>query len=257
MKEYKEREGKPCFIDDGIAGGWELAYQRSRSRDGFKNLLVRVYKAVKAPRIKTRRRFDHTMLLRELTESGGDYKALYIGYSQPFEPSIRSHVIELEVVPKEHVDVIAFGEGLPFPDGCFDLVVASGVIEHTTNPFSVVAEAFRVLKNNGKLYISTPWVYPFHGGDNYRFSHEALHLLCAQFKHVEVGSLDGPLHALGIFLHYFICEVLSFGNRYLRYALSAILSWIVLPLMIADAVFNKPKRGAYVLDANLYAVARK
>jgi hypothetical protein len=121
----------------------------------------------------------------------------------------------------------------------------------------VVEESFRVLKKKGSFYISTPWVYPFHGGDNYRFSYQGLTLLCAQFSHVEVGSLDGPLHAFAIFLHYLICESLSFGNRYLHYGVSAISSWLVFPLILLDSVFNRQKKAKYILDANLYAIARK
>jgi SAM-dependent methyltransferase len=257
MKEYPEYDKKPCFIDNCMAGEWGLAHQKSLTRGGFLRLLDKVYGIIKAPRIKSQRRYNHFNLLTDLIKRGEDYKALYVGYNQPFDRSIRSHIIELEVVPKEHVDVIAFGESLPFPNGSFDLVVLSGVIEHTANPFKVVDEAYRVLKNDGTFYVSTPWVYPFHGGDNYRFSYQALQLLCAKFSHVDVGSLDGPFHAFAIFMHYLICQNLSFGNRYIRYGITIISSWLVFPLIFCDSIFNRRKKEEYVLDANLYAVARK
>ena len=47
-------------------------------------------------------------------------------------------------------------EPIPHPDGAFDLVVASHVIEHLQNPLLAVAEMARVLKPGGSLYIEAP-----------------------------------------------------------------------------------------------------
>ena len=45
----------------------------------------------------------------------------------------------------------------PYDDESLDLVIASEVIEHLTqDPMHVISEANRVLKDNGKLFISTP-----------------------------------------------------------------------------------------------------
>lgn len=48
----------------------------------------------------------------------------------------------------------ASGEALPFANDCFDLVVSIQVLEHVTNPRRYLAEAFRVLKPGGHLYLS-------------------------------------------------------------------------------------------------------
>jgi ubiquinone/menaquinone biosynthesis C-methylase UbiE len=45
--------------------------------------------------------------------------------------------------------VNARGESLPFPDGRFDIVYSSNVLEHTDDPARVLAEAVRVLKPGG------------------------------------------------------------------------------------------------------------
>ncbi len=47
-------------------------------------------------------------------------------------------------------------EVLPFPDGSFDFVTALEVIEHLEKPQRLLAEAARVLKDDGLLLISTP-----------------------------------------------------------------------------------------------------
>jgi len=45
-------------------------------------------------------------------------------------------------------------EALPFKNGCFDLVVSSGVLHHTPDTYKTFEEAYRVLKKNGVAKIT-------------------------------------------------------------------------------------------------------
>jgi SAM-dependent methyltransferase len=54
------------------------------------------------------------------------------------------------------VFVSGVGEGLPFPDACFDLVVLNQVIEHVAEQATVVREAARVVREGGGIYIACP-----------------------------------------------------------------------------------------------------
>lgn len=45
------------------------------------------------------------------------------------------------------------GERLPFPDGSFDAIVFNHIYEHVVNPDAVVTEMWRVLANDGALYL--------------------------------------------------------------------------------------------------------
>lgn len=47
-------------------------------------------------------------------------------------------------------------EGLPYPDESFDYVVCLEVIEHMENPLAFCRELKRVLRQGGRLFISTP-----------------------------------------------------------------------------------------------------
>ncbi len=52
---------------------------------------------------------------------------------------------------------------LPFKNNEFDLIWCSEVIEHLINPTETISEFHRILKNNGKMIITTPnsnfWLY--------------------------------------------------------------------------------------------------
>lgn len=55
-----------------------------------------------------------------------------------------------------HPFAAAIGEQLPFADSTFDLVVMDQVIEHVADQKRVLAEALRVLKPGGTLYVACP-----------------------------------------------------------------------------------------------------
>ncbi len=44
----------------------------------------------------------------------------------------------------------------PFPDGCFEYIEASHVLEHLDRPFFVMKELHRILKPTGRLLIKVP-----------------------------------------------------------------------------------------------------
>jgi 2-polyprenyl-3-methyl-5-hydroxy-6-metoxy-1,4-benzoquinol methylase len=66
---------------------------------------------------------------------------------------INSHFFCVQGIPCEKADL---NFDLPFSDGTFDYVLCSNGIEHLENPVHFIRESFRILKERGKLLISTP-----------------------------------------------------------------------------------------------------
>lgn len=48
------------------------------------------------------------------------------------------------------------GESLPYPDGAFDAVISSNVLEHVQDPARVLAECLRVVRPGGWVHIVVP-----------------------------------------------------------------------------------------------------
>jgi ubiquinone/menaquinone biosynthesis C-methylase UbiE len=72
-----------------------------------------------------------------------------------------SFVIGLEINSKILRDregdyIAADAERLPFRNGIFDLVVAGELLEHVINPRLAMAEFYRVLKDSGRIGVTTP-----------------------------------------------------------------------------------------------------
>lgn len=58
---------------------------------------------------------------------------------------------------------------LPVKDDTFDVVVATAIIEHVSEPIQLVREAFRILRKNGIFIVTTP--HPFWEGIATRIGH--------------------------------------------------------------------------------------
>ena len=54
------------------------------------------------------------------------------------------------------------GENIPYPSNSFDVVIFTEVFEHAKNVDNLVLDIKRVLKKNGKLIFSTPFLWPEH-----------------------------------------------------------------------------------------------
>lgn len=61
-----------------------------------------------------------------------------------------------------HPQVFADGASLPFLSESFDTVLLLEVLEHVSDADGVLAEISRVLKPEGRLLISVPFLYPLH-----------------------------------------------------------------------------------------------
>jgi SAM-dependent methyltransferase len=77
-------------------------------------------------------------------------------------------------------DIVASLTELPVPDGSFQAVLNTQVLEHVADPREVAAELFRVLVPGGRLWLTVPLTWPLHEEpyDFWRFtSHGLRHVL--------------------------------------------------------------------------------
>lgn len=58
---------------------------------------------------------------------------------------------------------------LPVKDDAFDVVIATAIIEHVTEPIQLIREAFRILRKDGIFVVTTP--HPFWEGIATRIGH--------------------------------------------------------------------------------------
>jgi SAM-dependent methyltransferase len=106
---------------------------------------------------------------------------------------------------------------LPFPDASFDGVVLTEVLEHCKNPFAAIKEVQRVLRPNGLALVTSPFIWPWHGTEDYqdywRFTHQGWALLLDGFLQVEIVPCEWTPEAHAAYDQMRRFECMGFANQ--------------------------------------------
>lgn len=117
----------------------------------------------------------------------------------------RDDVVHFEIVDYPSTDVLGIGERLPFADDTFDAALSLSVLEHVRDPFRCAAEIVRVVRPGGTIYVSVPFLQPYHGYPHhyYNMTRQGLENLFGD--RVDVTSSGTPWNGWPIFtLPYFL-----------------------------------------------------
>jgi SAM-dependent methyltransferase len=71
--------------------------------------------------------------------------------------------LNYDIVKGPEIDIVGdAGNMVEISDEKFSAVICISVLEHTLNPEKMLKEIFRILKKNGRLYLSVPWIFEWH-----------------------------------------------------------------------------------------------
>lgn len=89
---------------------------------------------------------------------------------------------------------------IPYPDGGFDTIILSDVLEHLPEPMNCWREMHRLLASGGKVLLNVPFYYPIHEEphDYYRYTEFALRRFAETtgFTVVELQPVGGATDVL-------------------------------------------------------------
>ena len=134
---------------------------------------------------------------------------LVLDYGSGVRNRYFDHVINYEIHPNNSVDVIGDGVELPFKDNTFDAILSHAVFEHVRYPFESAKELIRVLKPQGSLYISVPFLFHEHGYPNHFYNMTQSGLLnlfgdSILVKKIEVFRDGYPICFLTAYLDHYV-----------------------------------------------------
>jgi len=146
---------------------------------------------------------------------------------------------------RKQADYFYDGKSFPFPDQRFDGIICNQVLEHVFTPDLFLAEIHRVLKPDGKLLLSVPFVWDEHEQpwDYARYSSFGLKSLLEKngFEVSEQHKLNADVRVLFQLINAYLYKVLwtrwSFMNLLICVLMMApfnILGALLHPLLPAN-----------------------
>lgn len=143
-----------------------------------------------------------------------------------------SEWLETDVSLAGRACVVCDASDLPFDDAQFDLVIAIAVLEHVLEPQRCVDEMRRVLRDDGLVYATTPFMQQVHMGeyDFTRFTRSGHRWLFRGFDEIDSGIATGPASVLVWSVEYFLLSwTTSVGLRRVFKGLTRLLlGWLPL-----------------------------
>lgn len=130
------------------------------------------------------------------------------------------------------------GRTMPFKSDEYDIVFATEVFEHCPDLQTILKESYRVLKPNGKIFFTVPFLWPLHEvpNDEYRYTPFALkkHLESAGFENIDIKATGGWHASLAQFLGLWVRRGVS--NKKMKRILSFFFKPIISGLIKRDYV---------------------
>ena|ERR1700687_3007427 len=155
---------------------------------------------------------DIQTLIAAIPTRFGARRALDLGSDKcPYRDLLVEHdftVKCLDVNLAGGADYAGHAEQTDLPDGSFELVLCTQVLEHCQNPWHAMQEIHRILAPGGYLIFSVPhvWFYHPHPNDHWRFTQEGVVRLCEMggFAPSMLLSQGGTLLTVGQILNFMV-----------------------------------------------------
>lgn len=86
---------------------------------------------------------------------------------------------------------------IPLDDNYLDVAIVTEVLEHCYDPFTAMKEVYRCLKPGGLIFVTSPFIWPWHGTrqykDYWRFTADGWKLLLKEFSAVRIAPCTWTL----------------------------------------------------------------
>lgn len=191
------------------------------------------------PIISTYTWLDRRILKRTLASFSG--KVLDVGCGnkrlQTYLPAAAEYT-GLDYNPAADMQMDISQDHYPFDDNSFDYVICNAVLEHVKNDDFVLKEIYRVLKPGGTLYVSIPFMQPYHADpDDYRrYTAYGLEAKLEQHSFINIQPMEayGTLLTVEYLIFTEVGQYLQNKKRFLNP-----LRWLYLILLLDVYITSK------------------
>ena len=109
-----------------------------------------------------------------------------------------SFLVHSDLIKHDNVEIIMDAHFSSFKSNSFDSVIATEVFEHLKKPFIVSTNIYDLLKTNGILVISIPFMFRIHADpyDYFRYTKYTLYEMFKDFSYVKIIPLGNRLNVI-------------------------------------------------------------
>lgn len=149
----------------------------------------------------------YPFLEQEFGKIPAGMKVLNIGAGGDIGKTLTRHathqsfqVISLDIDVQRHPDIVGDICSHDFQGLRFDVVVMAEILEHIHSPHLALENVHRALKDDGRLILTTPFIFPIHDRphDYYRFTRYGLDHLLRHFRDVSIVERNSWTEAIDV-----------------------------------------------------------
>lgn len=149
----------------------------------------------------------YPFLDREFEQIFAGASVLNIGAGGDFGKALMQHaarqkfqVISLDIDAQRRPDFVGDICSYDFKELRFDIVVMAETLEHIHSPHLALENVHRILKDGGRLILTTPFIFPIHDRphDYYRYTRYGLEYLLRHFRDVSVRERNSWTEAIDL-----------------------------------------------------------
>jgi SAM-dependent methyltransferase len=128
--------------------------------------------------------------------AGGEVNELLADYARRQGFSVTSFDIDEKYGPDILGDICTHD----FGEAGFDVIVLSEVLEHVHSPHLAIENIHRILKTDGRLILTVPFIFPIHERphDYFRYTRYGLEFLLREFRDVRISERNSWAEAVNV-----------------------------------------------------------
>jgi len=170
---------------------------------------------------------------------------------------VHPSLTNLNIAPFPNVDVVGDAHALPYGNETVDVIYCDAVLEHLPDPTQAVREMHRVLKPEGRVFVSTPFLQAYHGYPHHYQNFTLTghrHLFTQQgFRIDGSGTCVGPTWVIVSLMNTYIN---IYFPRPFNIVFGKIWGLVGAAIRPLDKVLNR-REDSHIMASTTFLVARK
>lgn len=180
----------------------------------------------------------YTFLKKELELIEVDKKVLSVGSGGEINNLIRQyakesnfHLTTFDISEDMNPDILGDICQYDFKDTKYDYIIIAEVLEHLHSPHLAVNNLNGILKSNGKIILTVPFIFPIHEKpyDYYRYTKYGLEFLFKDFDEINIKERNSWIEAINVLFVRLIMDKNTISRLFAP--IFILLAFITYPLI--------------------------